>query len=216
MVVAAIAIASASTAAAQPPDGRVEVGVGAGWIGSAAMSAVEATETQGNNTARTVFGFSRELASTPVVEARVAVRLSTRLDVEATGSYARPQLRVTTADDVEGAAAVTADEQLQEFTVGGAASWFLVRRAAQTRTTPFVTAGAAYVRQLHQAATLADAGALVDLGGGLERVLRVREGRVRSIGLRIDAHARVRPKAVAVDGRTHVAPMISASLFVRF
>ncbi len=215
-IAVALAIVSASAAAAQPATRRFEVALGVGWIGSASMSSLDAIETQADGAARPLFGFSRELTSAPAIDARVAVRLSAHLDAEATGSYARPKLRVTTANDVENAVAATADEQLQEFAIGGAASWFLARRDAASRTMPFVRGGVSYARQLHQGNTLADAGAIVDVGGGIEQVLRGREDAGKSIGLRIDAGARVRPQSFAVDGRTHASPVVGASLFVRF
>ncbi len=216
VIAAWMTIGAASAAAAQSTDGRIEVAAGVGWFGGLSMASVDATQTQANNTPRTLFGFSRELTSTAAIQARVAVRLSAHLDVEATGTYARPKLRVTTANDVEGAAAVTATEQLQEFTVGGAASWFLIQRDAQTRTRPYVAAGISFARQLHEGNTLAESGGLVDMGGGVEQVLTTRAARVKSTGLRFDARARVRPTVLAVDGRTHVSPVAGASLFVRF
>ena len=213
---AVIALGLASAATAQTAGGRFEISGGAAWIGGVSMSSIDATETQASGATRALFGFSRELTSSPAIEARVAVAISARVDVEATGSYARPQLSVTTANDVEGAAAVTAGEQLQEFTVGGAASWFLVHREPQTRTMPFVTGGLAYARQIHEGDILAQAGEVVEVGGGVKRTFSVRDGRVKSIGLRFDARARVRSRALAVDDRSHVSAIVGASLFVRF
>ena len=216
----ALTLAQAASAIAQPAIGRVEVSIGAGWFGGVTMTPLSVTETQADGTLRPVFDLSRQLTASAGIEARIGVRLSSRLDAEATGSFTRPQLQLTASNDVEGAASVTAAERLQEFTVGGAASWFLVRRDASSgampRTMPFLIAGLAYARQLHQTSTLADGGTLAEAGGGVEQVLWSRAGRLKSIGVRADVRARVRPKALAVDGRVHVTPMFAASLFMRF
>ena len=218
-VCAAVALAFGMTApaAAQPSSpGRVEVAIGAGWFGGVSMTPLAITETQSNGTPRTVFALARQLTSAAGADARIAVRVSSHWDVEATGSYVRPQLQLVPSNDVEGAAPVTAGERLQEFTVGGGVSWFFVDRDSSTRTLPFVIAGVAYVRQLHETSTLADDGLLAQAGGGIERMLWWHDGHVKGVGIRADARARVRPKALAVDGRTHVAPVIAASLVVRF
>jgi hypothetical protein len=210
-----LSLGCASTAAGQTAPSRIEIAVGPSLIGGASMSSVSATETQADNTPRALFVFSRDLKTSIGMEARIAYGVSPRLDVEAIGSYARPQLRVTTSSDVEGALPVTASESLQEFTVGGGASWFLVPRAASTRTLPFVAGSVAYARQLHEADTLATSGTVVDLGGGFKRVLTNSVGR-KSAGIRVDLRARVRPQSFAADGQRHVAPMATASLFFRF
>jgi hypothetical protein len=217
-ICAAVAIALGLTvpASAQTTPGHIEVAIGAAWFGGVSMAPLSITETQADGTPRTVFDLSRQLTSAAGLDARIAVRLSPRWNVEATGSYARPQLQLLPSNDVEGAAPVTAAERLQEFTVGGAASWFFVRRNPQSRTMPFVAGGVAYARQLHQTSTLADSGPLVEAGGGVDELLWSHAGRLKAIGVRADVRARVRPKALAVDGRAHVTPVAAASLVLRF
>jgi hypothetical protein len=212
----AVALCAASPAAAQSSVGRLQVTIGPAWIGGASMSALNVTETQADGSARTVFSVARELASAVGVEARIGVRVSPRLDVEATGSYARPQLQLTASNDVEGAATMTASETLQQFTVGGAVSWFLVRRHPAARTMPFVAGGVAYARQLHQPSTVADSGAIVDFGGGVEEALMTSRGALKSLGIRAEVRVRERPAALMVDGRWHASPILAASLFLRF
>jgi hypothetical protein len=211
------AAAWASTATAQPAvGGRFEVAVGALWQGGISMTALSATETQGSGAPRTVFDLSRELTSTVGLEARVGVRVTQRFTIEATGSYAQPNLEVTPSNDVEGAPAITASEPLKAFTIGGAVTWFVSRRQALGRVLPFVTAGLAYARQLHQPSTLADSGSVVDAGGGVEYILRTRARGVKTTGLRADGRARIRSSALAVDANTHVSPVFAGALFVRF
>jgi len=211
----AIVVLGPAAAAAQA---RVEITLGASWIGGASMGSLSATETQSDSTARTVFGASRDLGSSPAVDARIGVRVTRRLYVEATGSYARPQLRIATSNDVEGAASVTASERLQEFSLGGAATWMLVRRASSSmRLLPFVTGGVAFARQLHQLNTLAEDGVAVEGGGGVERRFAARRrGVLKDIGLRAEARARVWPRAFALDGRAHLVPVLGAAIYLGF
>ena len=180
------------------------------------MTPLSVTETQADGTPRTVLTIARQWTSTVGVDARIGVRIASRLDVEATGSYARPQLQLTTANDVESAAPVTASDQLQEYSAGAAGVWFLTPRTADARTLPFLTAGVAYARQLHEPGTLAQTGTMVDVGGGVKRVLATRSGMLKQVGLRVDVRARTRSKALALDDRAHVSPMIGVALFVRF
>lgn len=209
-------LAAAAAATAQPrPLPRIDVAVGVAWNGGTTMTPLTATETTSNGTATALFAFDREHTSSVGVEARVGIRATRRLDVEAIGSYARPKLQLTASGDVEGAAPVTASEQLQEFTVGGAGLWYLRRRDA-SRTVPFVEGGVSYVRQLHETSTLADTGALIDFGAGVKRTLTTRRGTLKAVGVRADGRARIRTSALAVDGGAHVSPVLSASLFFRF
>jgi len=211
-----IALTASMAAAQSAAVGGVEFAIGPAWIGGATMTSLSVTETQASGAPRTVLDLTREMTSAAAFEARVAVRVTAHLDAEAIGSYARPQLSVTASNDVEGAPATTASEQLQQFTVGGGASWYLVRRDGTTKTWPFIAASAAYARQLHQPTTLADSGLLVDAGGGLEQSLVIRSGRLKRLGVRADIRGRVRPKAWFADGHIHMSPMAVASLFFRF
>jgi hypothetical protein len=196
--------------------GRISVAVGPAWIGGATLPLLNVTETQADGSPRSVLTVAREMTSAIAIEARVGVRLTSRLDVEAVGSYARPQLRLTTSNDVEAAPATTASEDLQQFTVGGGASWFLIQRTDDHRTLPFVEFVLAYARQLHTPGTLAESGTAFDMGGGVTRVLLTRRGKLKSVGVRADVRARVRPKSFFVDGRTHASPAVGASLDLHF
>jgi hypothetical protein len=218
-VLAAIAIAVIIGQPASAQDaahGRIAVVIGPAWIGGAAMTALNVTETQADGTPRTVLNVAREMTSVISVEARIGVRLTSRLDVEAVGSYARPELQLTTSNDVESAPATTASEALEQFTIGGGASWFLIERGEADRTLPFVEFVLAYARQLHTPGTLADSGTAVDVGGGVTRMLLTRRGTLKSVGVRADVRARVRPKSFFADGRSHASPVAGVSLDLRF
>jgi len=216
-LVAVCSTVAARDAAAQPAAadlGRIELSVGASWLGAQKYGSADATETTAAGGTTTLFKTSTELGSSPAFDARVGVRVAHTLVVEADTSYTRPQLRVTTAADVEGAAGVTAVEQIQQFSVGGGATWYV---PTASRLVPFVTGGGGYLRQLHAGALLVDTGSYYEAGGGVVYVLAAHaRGWLKITGLRFDARAMIFSGGVAIDGGRHAAPAVAGSFFVRF
>jgi hypothetical protein len=198
-----IAIGLVSSAAAQPAQaGRIEVAVGAGWTGRTAFGTQDASETTSTAGTFRLFGASTELAGAP--------------DVEATGSYAKPELRTTIQNDSEltpPPAALTSP--VSQFTAGGAVvlypGW-----SVGSRGRAFVEGGAAYLRQLENDGALIVTGLSMDAGGGVKWLLASRGGRLKGLGVRVDARAVVRRNGIAIDGGTHVSPSVSGAFFVRF
>jgi len=218
-VVAAAALA-ASPAAAQSRDaaqpGRFEVAFGATWSGRTPFGGSDATETAGTGGPYVLFTTSSELAAAAGAEARVGVRLTRLLQAEATGSYSTPELQTKVSADVEQAAPVTATDRLQQFTVGGALVLNLPWRLG-ARGVPFVTGGAAYLRQLHEGQAVIESGQAYYAGGGVKYWFLSRAGRrLKAVGLRADVRALARTKAVALDRRTHTVPSVAVSLAVAF
>jgi hypothetical protein len=196
--------------------GRIELAVGAQWTSGSSLGSRDATETQPDGSPLRLFSTTRELSAAPGVEARVGVRLTRRLEIDATGTYAAPRLRVNVTRDIENASDTTAVERQQLFSVSGAAVWPLTARA-DARTIPFVTGGAGWVRELHENDTLAVSGQQLYVGGGAKRLLVTRDRRrLKAVGVRADARVIVRSKALAVDDRPHAAVALTASFFVRF
>jgi hypothetical protein len=197
--------------------GRFEVAIGPSWTGHARFGPRDANETTGAGTPFRLFASSTELAAATGFEGRVGVRLTRRLQVEASGSYGTPRLVARITNDVETSTAVTATERIQQFTVEGAVLWHVPVRRLGTRTIPFVTAGAGYLRQLHDRAVLIDAGQVYGVGGGVKHLLLVRNRAVlKSVGARVDVRAVTRTKGVATDSRAHISPALAGSVFLRF
>jgi hypothetical protein len=217
MVVAVIA--SAAPALAQSPDAsasRFEAGIGAVWIGRMPLGDTPATETAAAGNRATLFTTSSELAGAGGITVRAGVRITRGWRVEATASYARPELRVSLGGDSEGAAAVTAVESIQQYMIGGDVLWFVPLRR-RPRVEPFVLGGGGYLRQLHEAATLVETGRYLDVGGGVSWLFAAgRHVHTKGAGLRVDARAVVRSQGVAFDGGSKTSPAAGASLFVRF
>jgi hypothetical protein len=202
--------------AADPPASRVEAGIGVLWMGTQALGDAAVTETTPTGDARALFHTSSELGGAAGLGAHVGVRLTRRLVAEAEASYLRPPLRIAVSGDAEGAAPVTASEDVQQFTIGlGILCYLPVRRTP--RLTPFVTAGGGYLRQLHEAATLVETGRYYQIGAGASFLLvSGRYFHTKGVGARAEARAVVRAKGVAFDGGSNTSPAAGVSMFVRF
>src|SRR5438105_2295089 len=160
---------------------------------------------------------STALASATGLEARIGVRVLRRLEAEVVGSYATPSLVIQTSADSESASGVAAKERLRQFTIHGAAVWYVPTRRAGARTAPFVTAGVGYLRHVHENDVLLVGGTVYEAGAGIKQLLVSRDRRrLKGVGVRADVRAVARAKGVAPDGGTHVSPAVTASLFVRF
>jgi len=210
--VALLALCDASSVQAQTAEpGRFELGVGPLWIGSASFGTRTATETTSSGASAPPFSATTALDAATGIEARFAMRVARRVDVETVGSYGRPHLVATVTQDLEaGAGPFTSDEAIQQFTVGGVVVWRWSALHSHPRVVPFAIGGVEYMRQLHAQQTLLVAGQFYEAGTGVKYLMRSR------VGVRGEVRAIVRTAGVNVDGRAHVSPAIAASLFVRF
>ena len=209
------AAAAQSLPAAGP--GRLEVALGALWIGQFALGSNDANETTPAGGNLKIFTTSTDLGSVAGLEARVAVRLLKSLEAEVEASYGTPRLKVTISNDIENAPAVTATESLQQFTVGGGVVWYVPFHPASSRVAPFVSGGGGHLRQVHEERTFLETGQYYHVGGGVKWRLFARpRGLINAVGLRVDARAVVRLKGVAFDDGGHASPAVGASAFIRF
>lgn len=209
-------LALPAMAVAQDAAGRIELDAGAAWRGGLSLGQRDALETANAGGTYRLFSSATEIGSSAGVEARLGVGLSSRIDLEAFASYARPVLRTALSGDVEGATSVTASETVEQIVVGGGAVIALRARNGR-RLVPFAAVNAGMLRELHQGQTLVATGKTVDAGAGVKMFLRLRpSAAVKAAGLRLDVRATARTGGVAFDDAWHVSPSASASLFVRF
>jgi hypothetical protein len=154
----------------KPP--RLELTVMGGVIGGGALGDRDA-QALGNQAPTsgpaTWFTTSGRIDGAPWIEGRIGVRAVGRLWIEGGLNYSRPDFKVDLASDVEGAPDVTATSMLTQVLVDGAIAY----RWSGQRVTPFVLAGAGYLRQLDDTRATAETGWLAHAGGGV----RVRLGR---------------------------------------
>lgn len=194
--------------------GRLEISAGAAWLGSQTFGSASATETTPSGSSFSLFNTSSEVGSAAAFDARVGVRIAGTLVVEADATYARPELRVTIANDVENAPSITAVERLQQYMIGGGATWYVLGR---NRIVPFVAGGGGYLRQLHDRALLVETGTYYQVGGGVLYLLSSHPAnRLKASGIRAEVRAVILKGGVAFDGGRHTAPAVAGSFFVRF
>jgi hypothetical protein len=194
--------------------GRLEISGGAAWLGTQMFGSANAAETTPSGGALSLFTTSSELGSAAAFDARVGVRVAGTLVLEADATYARPELRVTIANDIESAPSITAVERLQQYMIGGGATWYVPGRS---RIVPFVAGGGGYLRQLHDRALLVETGTYYQAGGGVLYLLSSHaDNRLKASGIRFDVRAVILNDGVAFDGGRHAAPAVAGSFFVRF
>ena len=219
-LLAGVAFLQAPAAFAQPadpPQTRFEAAFGALWIGHQPLGVSSANETTSTGGTTPLFSTSSDLASTAGIDGRVGVRVTRSLVAEVEASYAKPQLRIAVSGDAEGAAAVTATETIQQFTVGAGVLWYLPHGGWIPRLAPFARAGGGHLRQLHDQATLIETGRFYEFGGGATYLLVSRPHvHLKGIGARVDLRAIRRSKGVVFDGGGATSPAFGASAFVRF
>lgn len=213
-VVANLSTAGVARAQGLILPGRFEIGVGAHWIGQESLGARDATETVSNGTSTRLFSTSSDLSSVPTVDAHIGVRLTRSFEAEISGAYGAPTLESMISNDVEATGTVNVTEKVSQFTIGGGLLYYLPMKTP-TRWVPFVTGGAAYVRQLHAGGTLDATGETYQLGGGVKYLFRSHPRRVRVVGIRADALAVARVRGVAFDTGARWSPAIGVSLFTR-
>ena len=223
LAIAAVLIALHVTAARAQPvgavPGRLEFAGGIVWAGGQSLGSQEANLTTGTGSTFRLFSSTSDLLGAAGFEGRVAVRVTRTVDASVSMSYAKPELRTRVTNDLENSAGATVSESVQQYLVGGGIDWYVASRRSGARIRPFIGGGAAYLRQLHEGATLVATGMSYDAGGGIKLLLASRtrpRQRLSAAGVRLDARMIVRIKGITFDGRRSIAPAAAASMFVRF
>jgi hypothetical protein len=189
---------------------RFELSGGLNWTGPVSAGKVDANETTPNGGALRLFTTESDFAAAIGFDARVGIRATRKLQAEAQFSYARPMLKTRLTSDLEGASSVVATERVRQFAAGGGLLVQLTNPRSDRRALPFVTAAASVLRQLHESDTLAQNGAVVSAGGGMHYSFGGRTG------IRAEGGVVVHTSRLSFDGRLHLAPKASVSLFRKF
>jgi hypothetical protein len=197
--------------------GRLEVAVGAAWTGPIAFSNPDANEYDRAGNPYRLFAAEGRLRPAVGYGVRLGFSLTDRFQLEAGASYARPSLAVRVSDDVEATTSADLTESVQQTQIEGGVVANLGGLASGRRTVLFVTAGLGYLRELHEAQTLAVNGRSYFAGMGVRRLLKTTQGStLKAVGIRIDGRFVARTRGVAFDDGTHVTPAFAGSLFLRF
>lgn len=210
-----VVVSTPAVLRAQREPRHIEVGGGLYFAGELTFDGVDANEIGFGGVARPVFKSTTELQSSPGVEARVGVWLTRSLKAEASFALNRTHLATSIRADEE-APNTTVTEPVAQFLVQGGLIAHLARWAGG-RASPFASAGAGHLRQVHDGRTLVDAGPSYYVGGGMEYLLNVSAARRRrAAGIRADVRGLFLRGRLTLDGRTHVVPVVGAALFFRF
>jgi hypothetical protein len=195
--------------------GRFEL-AGPAWLGPVSYGTSDATETAADGSRFRLFSTSTGLQSAPGLEARLGVRMTRALQAEAEAAYGRPTLTTKITGDAESAAPVSATEPITQLTIQGALLAHLTVWHIGRGGVPFVSAGAGYLRQLHQARALAETGETYHFGGGVKYLFLSRQAsRLKGLGVRAEARAVVAARDCDRPSGAHLA-CAAASIFVRF
>lgn len=151
----------------------------------------------------TLFETESTLGPAPGVEARIGYMLTRTFAVEGALFYTRPRLETRVSGDTEGAAPVTAFDDIWQYMVDVSAVLHLERLRFGANGIPFVLGGGGYLRQLYDDRLLVETGRTVHAGGGIKYVLRQRpRGFVRGVAVRADARLYVRTGGIELDDDT--------------
>lgn len=201
--------------------GRVEVSGGVLWSAREPLGGRPANLTTNEIAPATPlrwFTTTSELGAASGIGVRLGWWLGSHVSVEGALEAARLRLRTRVADDVEAAGVDVASLRLTEYALSAGAVVDLTALAfARGRGRPFARATVGVLRQLDPDRHVVGRGRLYHIGGGVQYAVRVRSnGRLRGVGLRVDAALKVRDGGVRVDGRRRATAAAMGGLFVRF
>lgn len=218
---------NASTTAAQPVASqtafrawRPVFSVGVGRAGAEALGVVRGeTRTVGLGTTTpspfTLFETDSTLGGAVRAELGVLVPVGRGIAAEVIASGARPTLSTTIRRDAEGAPATTASERLDEYMLGLRVTYDVPWRKWGRRAQPYVAAGGAYLRQLHQDRVLVESGQAWMAGAGVRWWLRgAGARRQRPLGLTGEVGWQWRVDGVTFAAGARNAPTFSVRAFL--
>ena len=180
--------------AQQPPrEPRLDVSVGVGLLGGATVGDADADLRGNSQSAPTyrLFASEARFARAATLEARVGWRFSPRFAVEGHGMFSAQDLRASVSADAEGAPPVTVAERVDRYIVD-AGLIVLLDELRVAGLVPFAVAGAGYLHQVHEGASLVEQGHVYHAGAGVKHSVVTRRGRfLDGVGFRGDARVYV-------------------------
>ena len=211
---AAIVAVGAEAQTPAPAQGRLQVSVGAGWLGGSEFGEQPADLRTASGSPYRLFESDTHLTGTGFFEARVGFALTKRFAIEGRAAIAKPELQTTVSSDAEASGSFTAVEGLDQYVFDGGVLVHLDEWQA-FGLKPFASGGLGYVRQLHEDQQLVETGHLFYIGGGVMRGLFARpQGFIRSGSIRADLRLNVLSLELDEDSRPQGS--VSASLVLTF
>jgi hypothetical protein len=195
------------------------IGAGLVWSGGYDIGD-SAAQLRGNGTgasppALTLFTAKSRITPVTASELHIGFAATPRTALEFGVALTRPRVGVAIGGDAEVPPQQLPGETLEQYLFDGGITWQVPIRVG-ARLAPFVSGGAAFLRQLHEDRTLAETGQVYYAGGGARYWLRGGHGASRALGLRGDARVNVRSKGIDFEDRMRTYPTFSVSMFVGF
>ncbi len=214
VMVGGVGISSVAAQTLPDPIGRLQVGAGIGWLGGSAFGEQPADLRTASGGPYRLFQSETDLASSGSFEARVGILLSRRYGVEGRVAMSKPELQAVVTSDAEATGSFTIAETVDHYAFDGGVIVRLPELEGMGLT-PFASAGAGYVRQLHEAQALVESGHLFYVGGGFTRPLFSRsQGLVRAMSVRADL--RLNLFYLELDEGSRQQGSVSGSLVLTF
>ena len=212
--VAAIGVGRAEAQTTSAPAGRLQVSVGAGWLGGASFGEQPADLRGASGNPYRLFESETSLRGTGLFEARGGFALTKRYAIEGRAAMSKPELQTVVSSDAEGSGTFTLVESLDQYIFDGGVLVHLDELDA-FGLKPFAIGGFGYVRQLHEEQQLVETGHLFYVGGGVTLPLFSRaQGFIRSVSVRGDLRLNVLSLELDEDSRSQGSA--SASLALTF
>jgi hypothetical protein len=207
-------------AAAQPPaaprSARMELSVGAGFLGGSSLGTADADLRGGSNQPFQLFDTSSRIGGSAPLEVRLDFLLGPRYVFEIRGAWSRPELETSVTGDFEGAPPVSLVDRVDQYSLDLGVLVHL-RQARSRSLVPFVSAGAGYVGAVHEGLTLLESGIGFRGGGGLKYPLVMqRRGRIKGAGIRADAALIVMTSGLAAESGATRQLAATGSLYFSF
>lgn len=224
-LVVAVLLPALAGAQSVTPDwrpGHLVVSLGGGWIGADGLGDVTAASRAAavgttSPAAFNLFKTESTLGGAPRAELGLGVAVTPALAVEAFGTLARPTLETRISGDLEGGADTTASDRVDEYTVGGRLTYEIARVTWARRARPYVAAGGAYLRQLHQDRVLVETGQMWTASGGVRLFLRGGgPRRARPLGLATELGWAWRTGGISFRSGARSMPTAQVRLFAAF
>lgn len=200
-------------ALARPAFAQTAFDIGAVFLGAsgAGSSALNYTAPDGSQMPQ--FSIDKSIGPAIGVTSHLAIHISSRVSLEASASWMRPQLRTKLAGDSDGADNATATTSVDRFVVGGGASVALKQFG---RWHSFARGSVGWLRELSSDQSLYQDGWNAQLGGGAIFQWTEKRGRFRPYGIRTDVWLDIRHGGLSFSDKPRTfSPAFSAAVIFK-
>jgi hypothetical protein len=220
-------VLAASPAAAQPrrppppapSAGSWEIGGGVVWIRGVDFGehTAELARNPGTGTGPfDLFTTTARLTEGVGFQGHLAVYLSRSIAVEGGIRYTPPKLRIHISADAENAADQVADETIGQYLFDGSFVYhFSHATFSRGRGIAFVSAGAGYLRDVHEDNALIETGTEYHATGGIKYFFDARP-RSHRFGMRGEAGFSIRDGGFDFEDKLRTVPIVMGSLMYLF